>query len=378
MSSPRIIAFYLPQYHPIPENDEWWGMGFTDWLNVAKARPRFYGHYQPQLPSDLGFYDLRQDETRIAQADLARQHGIAGFCYYHYWFNGKLLLERPFEEVLLTGKPDFPFCLCWANENWTKQWDGMENEILMRQKYDEYDPVAHFVYLQKAFEDNRYIRVNGKPIFIVYRADSIPGISKVIGIWRKLALEAGLPGLFLCSVKSFHNVLSEEETIRLGFDALVGFFPTKDSVMKPAIRHLPKYYLNSVLNRLISRFGLEKKLGVLNTTKVYNYEQVVNRIISTPRSNYKTFECVSPSWDNSSRKKKSGVFQNNDAVLYSNWLGNAFDKVRHLPDDEQIVFVNAWNEWAEGCHLEPDIKNGRKFLLATLEFFRKFVDKKTN
>ncbi len=163
----KIIAFYLPQYHPIPENNEWWGAGFTEWTNVAAARPRFKGHNQPHIPADLGFCDLRLEETRILQAELAKQYGIGGFCYYHYWFNGKMLLERPFNEVLQSGKPDFPFCLCWANENWTRRWDGRENEILMGQNYHEYDADKHMLWLEQAFSDDRYIKINGKPLFLV-------------------------------------------------------------------------------------------------------------------------------------------------------------------------------------------------------------------
>src|ERR1700682_5554230 len=181
----KLISMYLPQFHPIPENDEWWGTGFTEWANVTKARPKYRKHYQPHLPSDLGFYDLRLSETREAQAELAKRYGIHGFCYYHYWFNGKRLLERPFTEVLASGNPDFPFCLCWANENWTRRWDGREQETLLRQRYSPEDDRAHIRALLPAFEDARYIRVEGKPFFVVYRTGHMPDPRRTAEIWRE-------------------------------------------------------------------------------------------------------------------------------------------------------------------------------------------------
>ncbi|MDJ0634982.1 MAG: glycoside hydrolase family 99-like domain-containing protein [Xenococcaceae cyanobacterium MO_188.B29] len=181
----KAIAFYLPQYHPIPENDKWWGKGFTEWTSVAKAKPLFKDHYQPHLPADLGFYDLRLPEVRQAQADLAREYGIYGFCYYHYWFNGKRLLERPFNEVLESGKPDFPFCLCWANENWTRRWDGQDREILIEQKYSVVDDREHIKSLISAFKDPRYIKIDGKPLFLIYRVNSLPDPSLTQKIWRE-------------------------------------------------------------------------------------------------------------------------------------------------------------------------------------------------
>jgi hypothetical protein len=188
----RLIAFYLPQFHPIPENDDWWGKGFTEWRNVVQAKPLFPGHYQPHLPADLGFYDLRVPETRQAQADLAREYGIHGFCYYHYWFKGRRLLERPFNEVLTSGQPDFPFCLCWANESWTRAWDGQSGVILMKQEYSEEDDYQHIRWLSNVFRDKRYIRYEGKPLFLVYRVRDLPNPLQTTEIWRNEARRAGI------------------------------------------------------------------------------------------------------------------------------------------------------------------------------------------
>ena len=230
----RAIAFYLPQFHPISENDQWWGKGFTEWTNVAKAEPLFPGHYQPHIPADLGFYDLRLPETRQAQADLARESGIYGFCYYHYWFNGKQLLDRPFNEVLASGKPDFPFCLCWANENWTRVWDGKDNNVLIEQKYSEEDDRQHIRALADAFRDERYIRVNGKPLFLVYRATKIPDPRKTTAIWREEAQKLGIGDLYLCRVESFRDERSDPGEI--GFDAAVGFQPDWPTLKDPRRR----------------------------------------------------------------------------------------------------------------------------------------------
>ncbi len=219
----RTLAFYLPQFHPIPENDAWWGQGFTEWTNVVKAQPQFRGHYQPHLPSDTGFYDLRLPEARQLQADLAQQYGLHGFCYYHYWFNGKRLLERPFQEVLTSGKPDFPFCLCWANEDWTRAWDGRSGEILLQQHYSEQDDREHIRTLAPAFRDPRYVRIENKPLFLVYRASRIPDPLASTTIWREEAHRLGLGELFLAKVESFSSEQSDPQA--LGFDAAVEFQP---------------------------------------------------------------------------------------------------------------------------------------------------------
>ena len=336
----RLIAFYLPQFHPIPENDEWWGNGFTDWKNVAIARPLFKGHYQPHIPADLGFYDLRLSEVRKAQADLAREYGIYGFCYYHYWFNGKRLLERPFEEVLKSGEPDFPFCLCWANENWTKSWDGQEKEILLKQEYSEQDDLQHILWLAQVFKDKRYIRIEGKPLMLVYRANRLPNPARTAGIWRKEAMRLGVGELYLCRVESFLEEHQDPSTI--GFDASVEF--------QPDWTHLGKRILRS---------GYKDHI-------VFRYGDIVEQMLSKERVPYKRFPCVTPSWDNSPRRKSCAyIFIESNPEVYERWLRKTLERLYPSKPEEKLVFINAWNEWGEGNHLEPDHRFGRGFLEAT-------------
>jgi lipopolysaccharide biosynthesis protein len=369
----NVICFYLPQFHPIPENDAWWGKGFTEWTNVAQARPLFAGHYQPHIPADLGFYDLRLEETRIAQAELAREHGIGGFCYYHYWFNGKMLLERPFNEVLASGKPDLPFCLCWANENWTRRWDGLEQEILAEQNYAEYDPIQHADWLSAAFTDKRYIRINDRPLFLVYRADQIPNIDTVIRKWRSQAAKKGLPELYLCAVKNNQYSLSDADTIDAGFDALVEFHPNPQD-LQGAAENLKQVTIIRRFNEFIDRFKLNDILSKRSDCVAYDYARIVGNVIRRPKTAQKTFPCVFPGWDNTSRRRFGiTAVKNNTVSLYSQWLEDSLNRVADHANAEQIVFINAWNEWAEGCHLEPDIKNGRSFLEATQETLTRYL-----
>jgi len=374
MSLPRIIAFYLPQYHPIPENDEWWGKGFTDWTNVVKGRPLFRGQYQPHVPAELGYYDLTNEEIRAAQATMASEHGVEGFCYYHYWFNEKMLLERPFNEVLSSGKPDFPFCLCWANENWTRKWDGAENELLMGQNYEEYDAEKHMEWLSGAFADRRYIKILNKPLFLVYRAGSIPNIEHVVRRWRTEAHKRGLDGLYLCSVNSWHNKFNEKDLKHLGFDAAVDFLLNPHNLPTMKLISAPGYYSKRIYNKLLKVFGLDKRIGLLRTTDVYDYKAVADLMIKKPtgQNEFTTFPCVSVGFDNIARKKISTLFLNNTPEIYEHWLDKTFEKAMNHSPNERIIFVIAWNEWAEGCHLEPDSKWGKKFLEATLRVVNKW------
>jgi len=370
----RILGFYLPQFHPIPENDSWWGKGFTEWTNVTRGKPLFHGHHQPHVPADLGYYDLRMEETRIAQAVLASRYGVGGFCYYHYWFNGKLLLERPFNEVLRSGRPDFPFSLCWANENWTRTWEGTEREILMEQKYENYDPVGHMEWLEKAFADKRYIRIDGKPLFLVYRPDDIPNIREIIKLWRKNLSGKGYPGIYICSVKNFKTRLSDGESIALGFDAIVDFQPNPKDFPVLKWWNFARYILPRIFNQIILNLKAEHVLRLRPVMFAYDYESLALNAMRKPRSVQRSFPCVIPGWDNTPRKKVGAtVLQNSDSGVYKRWLENAFERVFDYPKEEQIVFVNAWNEWAEGCHLEPDLKNGKKFLEATRAALETFL-----
>jgi lipopolysaccharide biosynthesis protein len=350
----RLIAFYLPQFHPIPENNQWWGNGFTEWTNVTKARPLFREHYQPHLPADLGFYDLRLPEVRQAQADLARQHGIYGFCYWHYWFNGRRLLERPFCEVLASGQPDFPFCLCWANENWTGNLNGCADQVLVKQEYSEQDDIAHIHWLAQAFRDKRYIRHNGKPLFLVYRANALPDSRHTTSVWREQARMLGIGELFLVCVEAASSEKADPSS--MGFDAAVEFQPEWGALPRPA---RPQYR-----QRLMQRLGLATNGHEHHA--IIAYSAVVEKMIRKPNPPYRRFPCVTPSWDNSARKHCGGIILHGSRPEeYERWLRSAIERECTADDNERFVFVNAWNEWAEGNHLEPDIKWGRQYLERT-------------
>ncbi len=351
MPSPTIrpIAFYLPQYHPIPENDTWWGKGFTEWTNVARARPLFPGHYQPHLPGELGFYDLRLPEARQAQADLAREYGIHGFCYYHYWFNGKRLLGRPLDEVLANGQPDFPFCLCWANENWTRAWDGQAAQLLIGQDYAEEDSRRHIRWLAGVFRDPRYIRVDGKPLFLVYQVAKIPDAQRMTGIWREEAQRLGLGELYLCKVESFQDPGMAPAS--MGFDAAVEFQPDSRRLLTAWEK---------------ARWHLARRLKVRRGALVVNYGSWVKRTLRLPAWPYKCFPCVTPGWDNSARRKSGAfVLHRSTPELYEGWLRTMIGRFEPYGPGEDILFINAWNEWAEGNHLEPCQRWGRAYLEAT-------------
>lgn len=349
----RVLAIHLPQFHPIPENDAWWGKGFTEWTNVVKARPVVPGHHQPHLPADLGFYDLRLPEARAAQADLAREHGVDAFCYYHYWFTGKELLQRPVREIVQSGEPDFPFCLCWANENWTRAWDGQSRQALMEQHYSDEDDLAHIRHLMPTLADPRYLRVNGRPMLLVYRTELLPQPRRTADLWRNEAVRAGLGDLYLVRVESFESGINPAE---IGFDAALEFAPDWRNVRphKHGRRH-----------RLAAALGLYPK-GYLEH-QFAEYDELVERMLTKPTPEFRRIRCVSPGFDNSARRKRDAmIFRNGTPEAYGRWLEQILraESARTAPEDEKLVFVNAWNEWAEGNHLEPCQRWGRAYLEA--------------
>lgn len=350
----RLLALYLPQYHPIPENDAWWGDGFTEWNNVVKARPLFRGHYQPHLPSDLGFYDLRVPEVRAAQAALAQEHGIHGFIYYHYWFEGRLLLERPMREVLESGKPDFPFCICWANHNWSRTWTGSSQELLLEQRYSLQDDREHIRWLLPYLRDRRYITVQGKPIIFLYRAQQIGHLAETVRVWREEAVNAGLPGLYFSWVEGNHP--NETPDLRpQGLDAACEFQPRTGTAGPPQ-----PTWLRGKLRRLAP--------PALRKNQVRDYARLVDGALQRPAADYKRFPCVTPGWDNSARRAPrlpANIWTGSTPATYERWLRSTLEKFVPFGPEEDFVILNAWNEWAEGNHLEPDQKWGRGYLEAT-------------
>jgi len=314
----------------------------------------FPGHYQPHIPADLGFYDLRLAEVREAQAELAKAYGIHGFCYYHYWFNGRRILERPFNNVLASGKPDFPFCLCWANENWTRTWDGGDKHILLEQNYSHEDDLAHIKSLIPAFRDERYIRVNGKPLLLVYRTSLLPNPERTASIWREAVASASLGDLYLVRVESFGDVV---DPCSIGFDASVSFAPFGGTTGKPKFR--------DDFHQKLANIGLLPKGYTDNF--VYDYDIMVRGMLNRPPTEWTHFQCVTPSWDNSARRQKNAMtFEGSTPEKYEAWLRKAMvNTSRKHSGDEKLVFINAWNEWAEGNHLEPDLRWGHAYLEAT-------------
>lgn len=348
MTTARAIAFYLPQFHPVPENDAWWGKGFTEWTNVTKARPMFRGHYQPHVPADLGFYDLRVAETREAQAALARQYGIEGFCYYHYWFAGRRILERPFNDVLAGGAPDFPFCLCWANETWSGIWVGAPNRTLLEQTYPgRADHEAHFATLRAAFSDPRYIRVDGKPMFLIYRPEKLPDPVETLAFWRSMAVEAGLGGLHLVGMSG----RPKWDPVAAGFDAKVDM---------QLIMTRPWISRREPIKWARDKIEVWRGLPTVNSYRTFLKE---NRFVATAGG--KSYPCLVHSWDNTPRSGKNGVvLEGSTPELFKRSLTGTIDALKQRAPEHRLLFLKAWNEWAEGNHLEPDRKFGHQFLEA--------------
>jgi hypothetical protein len=354
----RAIAFYLPQFHPIPENDQWWGTGFTEWTNVSKARPLYKGHYQPKIPSDLGFYDLRVSEARAAQARMAAEHGIEGFCYWHYWFAGKRLLERPFNEVLKSGDPDFPFCLAWANQTWTGIWHGAPDRILIEQSYPGLkDYESHFNALVRAFHDPRYLKIGGKPIFVIYYPPGLPQPNQFINYWNKLALNSGLPGIYFLGIAD-----RKWDYKKHGFDGSIldslPIFLNQKKIKKIG-------FLRKILDKIIEKNN--NKLFGNNILRakpsIYFYKDFVEQSNPAINDSIDQYPCIVPNWDNTPRSRANGVvLHDSTPELFRIHLKKALTEIKKRGLEKRIVFIKSWNEWAEGNYLEPDIKYGKAYL----------------
>ena len=344
----RAIAFYLPQFHPVPENDAWWGPGFSEWTNVARARPLFRGHEQPHLPGDLGFYDLRLAESRAAQAALAQHYGVDAFCYWHYWFGARRMLNRPFDEVLATGQPRMKFCLAWANHTWSGIWDGAPNRVLIEQVYPgETDDRAHFDHLLPAFEDERYLRVDGKPLFYVFRPEQVPDVRAFCQRWQEMAKAAGLGGLYL--VAEVSDLLGGGPKCRppeeLGFDA--GVYIRMPAQVDAA-----------------TTFKMRVRRKFLRWPEAYPYSaEVPERPVGY--SGDTVHPCVYPNWDNTPRSGRRGlVIRGSEPARFRTLVRETVRQIQHQEPDRRLLFIKSWNEWAEGNYLEPDRTHGHGYLEA--------------
>jgi hypothetical protein len=358
----KAIAYYLPQYHPIQENNKWWGNGFTEWTNVTKAKPLYSNHEQPKLPADLGFYDLRVPETREAQAELAKQYGVYGFCYWHYWFgNGKRLLERPFNEVLQSGSPDFPFCLAWANHTWSGIWDGCPDKILIKQEYPGVeDHKKHFYKVLPAFKDSRYILVDDKPIFIIFNPNEIPDLPEYIELWRSLAINEGLSGIYFVGL--FQITQLDHKNIQY-FDAITSHPPGGEISLIESSKNKLQKFIKKLSNLIVCGKKKPKRYSYLD------YNQY-----SLPKDKYISnfIPSVVPNWDNTPRSGINGiVLEGATPKTFSIALNRAVSYVQNDNHINNIIFIKAWNEWAEGNYIEPDQKYGLKWL----EEIKKVINK---
>lgn len=350
----RVIALYLPQFHPIPENDVWWGKGFTEWTNVGKARPLYWGHEQPKVPSDLGYYDLRVPETRQAQADMARAYGVEGFCYWHYWFgNGKQLLERPFAEVLRLGEPDFPFCLAWANESWRGFHHGLKKrEVLIEQQYpSQQDYIDHFRHVLPAFQDKRYICVDGKPLFMVYQPHQLPDAHGFITLWQQLAQENGLKGIHF--VGQVYGDNKAEEVLQMGFDAV----------------NVVRMYDYKQHRNQITYLARKLRTILFRSPMIEPYRSVSRYFVGQMEHRQNIYPTIIPNWDHTPRTGRRGlVFGGSTPELFERHLKKVETAVSNKEAEHNLVFIKSWNEWAEGNYMEPDLRYGTAYLQKLKDF----------
>lgn len=358
MSKPRLIAFYLPQFYPTPENDKWWAKGFTEWTNVGNARPLFHGHYQPRVPADLGYYDLRLPEVREQQATMAREAGIEGFCYWHYWFAGERLLDRVFAEVVESGKPDFPFCLCWANHSWyQKTWDpNKPNRLLIEQTYPgEEDYIAHFNAMLPAFKDKRYMRVDGKLIFGFYAPLDCPDFELFKNTWNRLAQENGLEGFYFFGFT--FSVEKIDSIHKAGYDACV-----YDGVNE-IFAH----------SSLLKRF----KKRIFHTPIVTNYATYTQHFLNLLKVTPEDHPCINPNFDHSPRSAERGlILHQSTPKKWGKLCRKIFQLCQYRRFDDNLVFIKAWNEWGEGNYLEPDLKYGKAYLCELKEALQHYPENK--
>ena len=381
----RAIAFYLPQFHAIPENDAWWGSGFTEWTNVKKAGRLFVGHRQPRRPGELGYYDLLSPQTRASQAGLAQEHGIAAFCYWHYWFAGKLLLERPFQAVLKSGEPRLPFCLGWANHSWTAAWVGRPWQTLVDQSYPgRADYEAHFAMVREAFADERYLTVHGKPLFVIFRPGHIPQVRRFTDLWRELAVQSGFRGLYLlgmCDPKRDPGPMGLDGTIAPGIGHIMSFQSEDDHQRFKRQRRLAAALQKGRwvhLRQAVASAGIpSREYGAVR----YLHDRVSQQLSLPVRRQYPDlvaaaclqtdlpddrFPCISVDWDDTPRFGRWGkVLEKSSPSVYAKHLKHALERVENRPWEERLVFLKSWNEWAEGNYLEPDDHWGRAYLEAT-------------
>jgi hypothetical protein len=336
---PNVLAFYLPQFHQVQQNDAWHGSGFSEWSVVVQAKPLFPGHRQPDLPGELGFYDLRVPETRYLQARLAKQHGITGFLYYHYWFGGQRMLERPLDEVLASGQPDFPFALCWANESWYRRWQSTSDEMLVEQEFSEEDDTEHIRWLIQCFEDPRYIRIGGRPLLAVYRVHLLPDPARTVELWQRECDAAGVEAPWLVMFETSEDVRPPS---RFGFDASAEFVP-----------HLLSTFVEPLATP-----------GIEQSALLYDYDDVAAGYLGRPAPEWQRYPCVATGWDNTPRRQVGGatVLHNSTPEGFGRWLREAAGRQVRSAGRDGIVFVNGWNEWGEGAHLEPDAFWGRAYL----------------
>lgn len=359
----KPIAFYLPQFHPIPENDMWWGKGFTEWTNVTKARALYPGHYQPRLPADLGFYDLRVDESRCAQADMAKAYGIYGFCYWHYWFAGRQILERPLKEVVSQGRPDFPFCLAWANQSWKGSWHGLSsNKVLIEQNYPgPEDHEKHFYELLPIFEDHRYIEVNGKKLFSIFQPLDIPDVGKFIDQWQELAMKNNLKG--------FHFVALH---MQANWDPLEFSFSANVQGITPWVDNLVPVKQHGQLQKFIRQFWVPKS-DLMRKPKYVSYTDLVEEY---PQNKLKSnhYPIIYCDWDNTPRAGNDGwLFTDFSVDLFKEMVRKSCIETLNKPPEEKFIFIKSWNEWAEGNYMEPDRKYGKKILEGFKSTLNKFI-----